>query len=1596
MPVASTSLAELARLVRHQDCQERRRSVSRVRLHRCLVSTALSARLVRCGDLAHKTIVDCFRSDDKKSFSSILDALHDVRDSCDATRRFALLDPDTTVGQSGSLYREESERPVMFMNQLSPRSRGDIIAFLTKIRTEPEFLAERLSGLSSSELLALTTHHLNLDPVDSVMPLHPRGKAHGLNMHRTPGSIPAAVERLLSFQRHDPLSALLYTVFANTSGADSPEDRRRTEVWSTTCARLINESTPGSEQFMRVVLNAWASMRDWPARSALELFLMKVLQDGAFLLEKADDQQKSLRVQMEAGPPKEAIAADMFYENAVKGLFTVIDDVPSAGGVPAGALELGHAIIRKLDDPKKQRTARTFLVSKWFFSTFLLNAVIHPESHGIMTEFHINEYARQKILKEIAVRAQKYVWDVTFNWKQAAPILPEIRSRIENIHGCFSDPHSYSPPLLSPATNLTSPQEVMEVQPFLVLCPADIRTLVSALFPERRPSSRGIQTDVYPRSTRSVTSSVSGLAMPCSPDSPSLGGDSSSRLSRSASSITSDATSREPLLDTPGQTADERSSFTSFNSHETLHTFSEAHSVEDYGQTMRIMISDMTRTLGLGVMSGSCHPCAEQWTVLYVAADGKSLSRRLRNDWEDEDDEDDSPESDSEGEVATERLGLGQDYHQLKEATFQLVKDYEIPRESSLENSRREYGNSAASTGNTEGQLDKPPRISPSKTLDSTFKNPCYDQSHSSERMTGTANDLSDLCGSLQQRSASEKERCSSGGENSSVLVTMLERAISQCRATGNFVTAHFYWASLQHLRRLTPTSLAWSGFATLINNFSRGPRDSLRRLASAIEETEAWLIWTRQSLERHSIAVRQMMTRASTLRNKMWYMTDVKNSAPYEEAKNVSTALKAMLQSSKPSQGKPVQGFRARNLSKASTNFLLRTGTQVLDMMVATKEQGGLTKLSDQQSEMTSKWLVQYGIENFCKGEERIHRFSLEIDRCINKIVGNDLLDGPVLWSSELFYRDKRSLDNNSFRGEDLPGGVSSSASDTGFTDGLQRNGLRSWDLGQRQSTRDLRAMAALNGSQHSFDSGRWSTTRSVPSLDIMDSQEGSIVGSSTLSIDQSATYWSPFQSQASYPTRPRTALSANEATVFRRPDSVHVGKRRFLLDLRQHLTGLLLSDLGGFVFGQGSETDSWFSSDLGEECLQRKEEKDVRRRRRLAQRCSLKNMRKEQFESKNNLHVSLERDLKSEPAMPITTLEHVAHDAHPSEEIPSSGDATARSPRLGVANTVESPEFPFRRSFSQLLNKFSIHTNPITKLHVLQELEILILASLGDRRGQGQFRDNIVRTPLTPFFGSLPESMSHSPNVHIPRAKNLDEAIANCEERRSNTMVRNQRATPFRTQSGSGPTSGPPSTDMIVEVLQGLFRDASIRPKSLFRDLQFIAAFVPSQILDETECGKAFWNASLAALGLKQDVCKMMVEIADDIVAYQTKNRSLLPGRRMAEDARSSELARYGMEDAARMWSITAKEGDPVAQRELAIFYLTHPDLLPRMTLPLSMPKDTFKAQVMNQRNEDPTRSDPATMCVAYHWMELSAQGGDDLAHKYLRSREEINALP
>jgi len=471
---------------------------------------------------------------------------------------------------------------------------------------------------------------------------------------------------------------------------------------------------------------------------------------------------------------------------------------------------------------------------------------------------------------------------------------------------------------------------------------------------------------------------------------------------------------------------------------------------------------------------------------------------------------------------------------------------------------------------------------------------------------------------------------------------------------------------------------------------------------------------------------------------------------------------------------------------------------------------------------------------------------------------------------------------------------------------------------------------------------------------------------------------------------------------------------KQRFLTELKQTLTSLLISDLGTLVFARGSETDSWFSGDLGQDCMERRERTERKARRKSRKRTL------EKKKSFRDLRGAQKPDLPSENPDSFAqrmeragsggtrSTEHGTPEVHSTAES-STSDNLVGAPRKSISKEMDSPDFPYRMAFQRLLRMFSVHPNPYQKLNALFELEHLIIAYLtpsAPRRPRIR-QESLTAAPQSPEVQHI-NAFGHTDTASTtPRAKNLEEAIDNCKERRASTLVQPDASSPVhRTTDRSLSLPNPASTDRIVDVLQDLFRNADIRPKTLFRDLQFIASFVPAAILDKTERGKAFWDAGLAALGLKQDVCRTLIEIADEIVVHYTQTRKTTTSNTetVPPTTASGELMKYSMQDAAKMWTITAKEGDPVAERELAIFYLTHPELVERVTAPLSKPKETFKAQVMEMHGDGSTgkeerdreRNDPATMCVAYHWMELSAVGGDELAKKYLRQREELNAIP
>lgn len=1635
-----TTLEELAHLVRLSNYQERKRANTRVRLQRNLISTALSARLTRCGEITQRNLADSFRTEDKKVFANLYGAIHDVRNSCDDTRRYALLEPDMdSVKPPGLVSSETLDTPtsgigsississvVPFLNDISATAREAFLNFLTQIRTNPDYLASRLSSLSNTELQALNTFHQGSEPAESVLPYYssrPSGRGPPTAASKNSTHAPSAVERLLSFQRHDALSALIYTSFANSAGPDSAEDKRRNDIWANACARLISEakfSNSANETILYSVLDVWASMRDWSGRSNMEWFLMKILEDGAFLLDRAED-QNGTRFNISDWTHKDNVASDEFYDRAIDDLFDVLDD-EDATGIPDGVIELGNEILRRLD-PRLIESVRRWFLSKWIFGHWLPNVIVYPERHGMMAEYHITEYGRQKILNKVATKAKDLVIDMTWTSAKKPVHTPDnIKDHVDNILKKFKPSRSQRVGRLLPARSITSLRETAEVHPYLVVSPADLLTMVNALFPERRPQS------AHSSSIRSGAPSISGLSVVSQPI--SLGTsrsnfDTASVMSLSTSSVISDATtSREPLLDDPIGTPQRYSPPVPDSASQ-----KRTSNYEDDGYRLRLAMHEMVQILGHEVVSGSCHPCAERWAVLFISTDGNNLSLQMTYDPDDDlEEENSSTTSDTEDDDLDDRPELDKDYHLLRDSILKLVEDFEIPR--GLEDDGAQTTLSNRATG-----------LKKYKSKNKVITTETSMSSRNPYRRIEKEDNAQDASQPPWSRRTSMDEDTREAPEPQPVLITMLEAASSQSRVQSDFVSAHLYWRTLQQLNALSSPSLRKNGYATLLNIFSRGPRDSIRRSHAAIEEYDAWLIWLKQSQERHEGLIQSMMKRLQTLRDKMWYITDVHNSAPYEHTRSICSALKIM---GVPRKWGTFQRTRAQLSRGPAANYLYKNESQMLDILAASEEQGGPNKLSDDQAEKTSKWLHQMRIENICQGEERIHRFCCEIDSCVSKLVGDNILDGPVLWSSELFQRDRKSLEGATkpvHERDSMWGGddASSIMSDheRRFTSGSGR---------LNSIARDLRSMTTHNVSQLSVDSRFSSFRGSAAMSDILDSQDYFGVASPVHAIDSSTTFWSPFHSampstismtsRAHSPTtsitnfsgsfsqpygrpipshysggRPGTSASSNETVHLQRQSEE---KQRFLEDLRQTLTSLLLSDLGNTVFSAGSETDAWFGG-LGQECIERRHAQELQTRRPVAKKeRTVRNGPKprviEKKKSFGNLRVAGEH-----AAAESTSEQSEAATVHSHDSTKSGNTISGQSHRTTKDITAD---FPYKKAYQRLLRMFCVHPNPQTKLNALFEMKHLVEASLISNRRRSKWT-------LRNHFTTQGDHTDNLGNANI-----LEQAMDSVRERRSQAVL-SPTLSPLQTRSTVNAETRsivsvtPTDTDAIAVVLESLFKDPSVRPKTLFRDLQYIAAFVSADTLDRSEKGKAFFDTSLAALALKQEVCQTMVEVADEVIKMdqQTRKSSSACSHDGVDATQSS--APYSLADAAKMLTITAKEGSHTAQRELGLFNLSYPELVERTIMPLSKPREVFKQSLMEKFGARPgssarhpadrlrglgsssasatgldgnkdvdVKNDPALHCVAFHWFGFAAQGDDDVAKQFLE-QNEINRL-
>ncbi|KAL4742050.1 hypothetical protein BDV11DRAFT_181460 [Aspergillus similis] len=1439
------SFEELAGRYRQNQHKQARRRKLEQRLRATKVSIGVSARLLRLGAAVQRGLVDRLKHDDKANFIALYHTMIDLQEPCSLVAQRYLCQPDDS--EDWPCSRESAfDRAPDFFCQLSPQSQADLLDILQSVRADPQFVFEKLCSLTPMQLSALISSSVSSWEVGGdSFPASSRSRISSLGSKTVPASGIPFKDRVLAFERTDPLSTLLFNVYAAPLDSDAPEAQLRLDMWSSVCAKLIADGANRSYALIDHILTLWATGSNWKAKPKFELYLMDILQTGAFLLEHIEpppgydmDPIDSLRTEV----------AEEYFASTVDALLELLDD-PDAG-LPQSIVQLGKAIMQKLDRQDCQDRFLDFLFGQWFFPKFLYGALTYPEGHDLLLDFYIKKDARDKLLGQVGYQAYMQALAVLRPKHQYPMARPMVRKHFENMLNHVTRDGTSKATAISLGAPAAFSNEPAPSAAFLMLSNADVLTLLNALFP------------TAPSPAYTSQSPSSGLSLSPLGSQPDKHG----------------MFTFEPGFHRGSVPFSPRPAFSTKNSLPTdVHFFStQENNISSKADRIRFELSD------LGEHDTRTHlepPTAEEWTLFTVSRKEMRLTWGLFPD-----SQTNASESFPADDGSPSNLGTEDNFEALQTAIVKLI----------LEN---------PADDRVESQLS---RHTP------------------------------------QTHALSLKERFNS--------------AMAYCHQKSDFIGAHYWWNAARLLRR----NVANSSIQPVDDSWILGPMHSacvrsLQTSSSVIERCEADFVAIGCHTRLLQNTVKEMMKTMARLRNKMWYMTDVRNSRRYEEAKHVALALKTMPYAHRYAQN----DARSRNGARSFGGALIqKPELQIMNVMKAPRSQAGPTKLADEQVELIRKWLAHNNIDNFCKGEERIHRFCYEVGTSINRLVGDTMAETPVLWASELFHKERTKYEGSSNRGFFSLTSSLRSFSGAGDDSVHPTSSFASTVLRPQETSRQEPPRLNLKPSFQSLDSDRWKSQAAG-------TDTSSILGDrapSTTTGDSCSTFWSTPPPHAHYPpsassyySRPPSMLSDTAVQPPRRSDRKSNGKTAFLNDIRQTLTSLLLSDLGSPVWSCGTETDAWFSNVLDQKRIQTQMRKRSRIQRFYAD-CD------ERLARPSTPRVPSSRRSRSLDPPIRETRDRFSTETVDVNSTSMEGNAP----------------FSYKTVFRRLLDVFSRHGNPFVKLDALRDLRSLVIASITTANDDQVSSSSGSGSPYRRRMSVIHRKRNARSSFSEPRARRPPEKdpLLTPTSPPAESIIFDSRQSDYSL----------PTEKQIVEALREIILD--MKPKTLFRDLQFISAFVPIDTLNKTDSGTAFLQFGIAALSLKDEVCHSMVEIADKIVSQELTRRH--PAHTLDVHSRVGDP----MKDAANMWIITAKEGHPVAQRELAILYLTHPELVPRVTFPLTLLRDTFKAEMMYRRDED-SKSDPHTMCLALHWMQLSANGGDELARNRLREREEFESI-
>lgn len=761
-------------------------------------------------------------------------------------------------------------------------------------------------------------------------------------------------------------------------------------------------------------------------------------------------------------------------------------------------------------------------------------------------------------------------------------------------------------------------------------------------------------------------------------------------------------------------------------------------------------------------------------------------------------------------------------------------------------------------------------------------------------------------------------------------LLDLFDNEYRHAQDRGDRVDARYWHDALKYLQDHYPLSNWGHNDTQALRSPLQSSREEQHLLGIDIVRHENELLELKESYAGQTRMTSQILARLDKLRNKLWYMVDVVNSSIYEDAKNIASALNSIAGSLlSPSES---TSEHSDTVSLAGS-ILSQSSRETVGMLKAPSEHGGPRKLSDMQVDMIRKWLKRNNIENFCKGEERIHRFCMEIKLLTKRLAGENVNDSPVLWLSELFTREKAVCFDG---GNPLLGGFGSTGTPSIRSETMSsayhssRGASHGLEPGSRIPSYDMQSSPARKSSFHSLGSSRIRTDVQPPDGSSLNgSPDRAYSSAASDTVSSLASLWSPAVAQSlsvtSVSTRSRPPSTYNDMESAKLADQTARDKGKFLEDLQQDLTCLLLSDLGCPVWSYGSETDAWLVSAGA----------DARVLHRIRQRHTSARL----LSAREPLVKSKKKSGRSSSMTPSVQKE-VYENQKPSHAVSS----------------LLAP-FAYMEAYQTLLERCSQHIDPVEKLQAIFDMKLLVATEMEDMASTEPLRPS----PSPERAGRAGRSAPSSRRSSFDPSKSLNAAKRSTSKSRLSAQ-------------GGRPTS---SVAMLQTILEKL------KPKTLFRDLQYISVFVPQETLNKTERGNALTDFGLAALAYKADIAQAMVDVADRVFAEGSTGRS---------PVETSSLLEPKYADASTFLLIAAREGNAVAQREVGGLYLSHAEMRQVISAPLTFSGDTFKKEnEWQKKGREGEQVTSQAMCLALHWMQQAAANGDKIAKEKLRKREE-----